>query len=413
MEGGAAPLAGSGPRADGLDPMAVARLRRYAVRLWVAVAVPVNLLIVLGRTAWGPEGPLLDRAYIDWDGRWFLTIARDGYVYVPGQQSNVVFAPAYPLVSRALGRVVGSLPLAMVLVAAVLGLVSFVLFAAWLARREAEPRVRLTLVLLALYPFTMYLTGIPYSEPLYLATALGAFLALESDRPLLAGLLGAVTSATRVTGVALVAGLVVLVVTRSGAVRRATDDDLGPGPTAGWRLGPVVLAPGRLRPRDGWVLVSVGGLALWMAYFRHRFGDPVLFSSGNFGAPGKWLAEPSLRTLFKVQYVENFGEVGSSFLVTTTLQGVLAVASVALLPAVVRRYGAAYGVYCGVIIALSWITSAAFQSFGRYLLVAFPLFGVTAAWAERSPRRVEWLTRSFALGLFVAVVMWGQGFWVT
>ncbi len=414
MDGVAAPPHGLTAPPAAEDPAALPRLRRRAAVLWLAVAVPVNALIFLGRQLWGSDQrPLIDDAFMHWDGRWFMTIARDGYSYTPGQQSNVAFAPAFPIVSKGVSWVVGSLPLAMVLTAATFGLVGFLLVATWFGRRESVATSRSVLLLFALYPFTVYLTGIPYSEPLYLATAVWAFLALESDRPLLAGLLGLVTTATRVTGVALAAGLVVMAVARCGAVRAATAEDRTAGPADGWRWGRVVVAPGRLRLRDAWVLLSWVGIGLWMAHFQDKFGDPVLFSNGNFGAPGRWLTEPSIRTLFKVQYFENLTTEIPAYVITTTVHGILAVLAIALMPAVVRRYGVAYGVFCGVIIVMSWMTSGAFQSFGRYLLVAFPLFGPVALWADRTPLRMVWLPRFFAVGLFGATLMWANGHWLS
>ena len=47
-----------------------------------------------------------------------------------------------------------------------------------------------------------------------------------------------------------------------------------PGPRAG--AGP---APDRLRLRDGWVLLSLGGLAAWSGWLWARYGDPLLFST--------------------------------------------------------------------------------------------------------------------------------------
>ena len=395
-------------------PLRFGPVQKQAALLWLAVALPVNTLIFVGRRLWGPGGrPLIDDAFMHWDARWFMTIARDGYSYQPGQQSDVVFAPAFPLIGRAASVVVGSIPLALFLVAAAFGLASFVLVATWFERRESEAITRSAMVLFALYPFTIYLTGIPYSEPLYLFTALAAFMALESDRPALAGLAGLVTTATRVTGVAVAVGLMVMVLTRRGALRAVTEADRQDGPTDGWVLGPMVISPRKLRGRDAWVLLSWVGLVAWMAYFQHRFDNPVLFSSGNFGAPGRWLSEPSIRSLLKVQYFQNLTEEIPAYILTTTIHGILAIGAILLMPAVVRRYGAAYGVFGGTIIAMSWITSGAFQGFGRYLLVVFPLFGPLAVWAARTALRTVWLPRFFGLGLLATTLMWANGHWVS
>jgi hypothetical protein len=42
-----------------------------------------------------------------WDAGWYLEIARDGYAYVPGEQSSIAFAPALPMLMRASAGLIG------------------------------------------------------------------------------------------------------------------------------------------------------------------------------------------------------------------------------------------------------------------------------------------------------------------
>ena len=48
--------------------------------------------------------------WAQWDSGWYYRIARDGYSYVEGQQSTVVFFPAYPLLMRVTGGAGGRAP---------------------------------------------------------------------------------------------------------------------------------------------------------------------------------------------------------------------------------------------------------------------------------------------------------------
>src|SRR5690349_16207708 len=46
-------------------------------------------------------------AFTNWDGQWYLRIARDGYSYDPNQMSSVAFFPAFPLMGRFLAQATG------------------------------------------------------------------------------------------------------------------------------------------------------------------------------------------------------------------------------------------------------------------------------------------------------------------
>ncbi|MGH9149672.1 MAG: mannosyltransferase family protein, partial [Acidimicrobiales bacterium] len=171
----------------------------YAV-VALALLVVTKLSVDLLPFAPIPPHPFPDKPWFEgwarWDTGWYWAIARDGYYYAgPNQQSPVAFFPAYPLAMRAVGWVVGDLLVAGVLVSFAAGLGSVVLFHRWCRSAAGRPVARLALVLLVTYPFSFYLFGVVYSDALFLAAALGAFALVEHDRPLLAGLAGAVATA--------------------------------------------------------------------------------------------------------------------------------------------------------------------------------------------------------------------------
>jgi hypothetical protein len=123
-----------------------------------------------------------------WDGGWYESIARQGYVspYPPlfqnSESSNVAFFPAYPLLSRAFSELFGiSLFSAMPLVS----IVCSVFLSAALLRhfaRESNGSRFFRYSLLLAYPASFYLF-VSYSEALYLAAMIGgAALALDSRR---------------------------------------------------------------------------------------------------------------------------------------------------------------------------------------------------------------------------------------
>src|SRR5262249_41966540 len=148
-------------------------------------------------------------AFTWWDGWWYGGIARHGYLwFTPHRQSAAAFFPVYPLLMRWLGAWTGlGIYVAGFGVTVAGGLGSAVLFHRWCQRRLPASVARVAVVTRLVSPFAFYLMGTVYADALFLALALGAFCALESDRPWLAGVLAAVATATRPVGPALIIGL--------------------------------------------------------------------------------------------------------------------------------------------------------------------------------------------------------------
>ena len=398
---------------------------RFALGAW-GVAVVVAWVVVTLSSRLLPHDPLsLDAVlafpgdavigpWTSFDGGWYLSIAERGYSFVSlDAQANVAFFPAYPLAMRWVGWLLGGNPLvAGVLLTLAAGVGSVVLFTRWCAQRLSSPAVRWSVVALLAYPYAWYLFGATYADALFLLAALGAFILVERGHPVLGGLVGAVATASRPVGVAVVVGLVVLVWARRGGLE-----------------GGLRASVARLRPADAGVLLSAAGLVGWMAYQWSAFGDPLLFSRiqaawGQEGGPRTWLkldlldrvrALPCHTSSWLSGEVTTCGtNAGSDLLYTLgiLLQGGLLLAGLVALPWVVRRFGVAYGVYTALVLAPALLGSQDFHGAGRYLLAAFPLFAlVGGVYAERpAVRRVV-----VPLSVLLAVVLtsfYARGYYV-
>jgi hypothetical protein len=144
--------------------------------------------------------PALD-PFFRWDAEYYAALARYGYgATAPGlpPPSLRVAFPLYPLLARAAG---GS-DLALLLLPNLCFLVALALLFVVARRHLDADRARLAVWLLALGPSAMFFSY-PYSESLFLLLTLGAFLLMESDHWLMAGVAGAAAGATRVPGVLL------------------------------------------------------------------------------------------------------------------------------------------------------------------------------------------------------------------
>ena len=96
------------------------------------------------------------------------------------------------------------------------GLTIAVLFYRWCVPRLGEVGARYALAMLLLWPYAWYLFGAVYADALFIALVIGAFSLLERDHLVLATALGAIATATRPVGLAVVVGLFARELERQG-----------------------------------------------------------------------------------------------------------------------------------------------------------------------------------------------------
>ena len=150
-----------------------------------------------------PTGAQLLHVWTNWDGAIYATIAAGGYTHL----IQAAFFPLYPLLEHILAPVFGGNPaLAGLVISNAACLVAF----AWLrvlAEREYGRAVaRRALLYLAIFPYSLFLAA-AYTEALFLALSLTAFLALRSHHWKLAGLFAALATLTRPVGILLLVPL--------------------------------------------------------------------------------------------------------------------------------------------------------------------------------------------------------------
>lgn len=313
-----------------------------------------------------------------WDGWWYVGIARRGYrFFAIDRQSPVAFFPAYPLVMRGLGSLVWGPLVAGIAVTLASGAAVAVLFHRWAVDKLGTDRARLALLLLLLYPFAFYLMGAVYADALFLAAALGAFVALERDRPVVAGLAAALATAARPVGVALILGLWILALERKGLLGRMAPRRGSAGLRGRLR--------GRFRPGDAGLLLAPFGMASFCAFLWARFGNPVAFLE-TAGAPG-WDQPPGFHTWFKVHWVKAMwnGPWDNGHFGHLLVNALATVVVAAFIPRVFRRLGVGYGVFVVFAVIVTAVSTKDFVGMGRYTLAAFPCFAMAADVLHRRP----------------------------
>jgi hypothetical protein len=323
-----------------------------------------------------------------WDSGWFLRIAENGYAALPNDAA--AFFPLYPALVGAAGRALGGhYVLAGTLVSLAAAIASFVLLF-----RLAEPRMgadgaRRAVLYLAIFPTTLFLQAV-YSESLFLALALGAFLAAERGRWPLAGIATGLALLTRSAGIALLPALALLA-WRSPDRRRA--------------FGSLVIAP---------ALFSIYPLMLWNA-----LGDPFAFAH----AQGTWNRD--LSPLGPIGGIWAGIRDGVTGRVPTGAESLHAVAVnvealaflvlfVALAVVAWRTFGAPYGLFAAVGLALPLSVPSErwpLLSLPRFGLVLFPLV-LALAVVGRRPRVHTAIVAVSSMLLGVFVVQWALWQWV-
>jgi hypothetical protein len=318
-----------------------------------------------------------------WDSDWYLRVAEDGYSGSPS--STPAFFPLYPGLVGLLGRLLaGHFVLAGVLLSLAACAVSFVLLDRLALRRLGEDGARRTVLYLAIFPTALFLQAV-YSESLYLALVLGAFLLAERGRFLGAGAVAGLALLTRPVGLALLPALALLA-WRSSDRRRAL-----------LRLA-VAVPVAALYPLL---------LAIWI-------GEPLAFLRAQDGI---WQRELSwagpIGGLWDGLAVL-FAERPARDLALNLHQLGFTVGLLALGVAAWRRFGAPYGLFALVSLAipLSFPSDRwPLLSMSRFGLVLFPVLLVLAALGSR-PRAHAAITAVSATLLGVAVVQWALWQWV-
>jgi hypothetical protein len=191
---------------------------RYSLVVYAITRVP--FLVATALFLRDHPGSSIETIALRWDGYWYTHIAADGYsaslrppVAVVGPAhhtlSDWAFFPGYPLLVRAVGWLTRTpLVTTSILVAAVVGVL-----AVWAvyALGEAHGGVRVArgaALLFAAWPGSAAF-DLPYTESLFLASTGWALVCLHRRWWVLAGLLGAVATATRPNGLAVAAAAAV------------------------------------------------------------------------------------------------------------------------------------------------------------------------------------------------------------
>jgi hypothetical protein len=339
-----------------------------------------------------------------WDSVWFLRIAEHGYTHVAA-----AFYPLYPLTLAGLGPVFGGhYVIAGIAVSLAAALVSFLLL-----QRLAEDRLgvdgsRRAVLYLAVFPMSLFLQAV-YSESLFIALALGAFLLGERRRWLGAGALTGLAALTRITGFALLPALAWMAWRQPpGRERRRALASLAVAPAI-FSAYPLYLG---LAHGDAFAFTSSQG------YFNRH-----LSAAGPLGGiwDGLRAGWAGIRQLVSGSHTHTYWpavpvhDTDPMRVAAVNLEALaFLVVLVWLAVAAWRRFGAPYGLFALVSLAVPLSVPShrwPLLSIPRFGLVLFPCFLALAAIGGR-PRVHTGILVVSSIMLGVAVTQWALWQWV-
>jgi len=309
-----------------------------------------------------------------WDASHYEVIATHGYCAGAERGFHICFFPLFPLLAAPLVPLLGSPALALLLVANLFCVIAFACFYR-LAEFEFDGEVaKIGVVSLALFP-TAYFFHFGYTESLFLAATVAAFLAARRGAWAWAGFFAFAAALTRMTGLALVPALLVeYLQQRDFRVRQ-------------------------VRPSLIFVFAPLLGIGLYLVLNAWVFGDPLRFLSMQaevfskrldwpwVGFLGDWeglsTADPTTRIMICCSHLAAF-VLATGFLVWS-----------------VWRLRPCYSVYLGALWVLTFCYSF-WMSLPRFLLGMFPAFFLAAFVLRRRP------LVQFAAG-FAGVLFYGLG----
>jgi Gpi18-like mannosyltransferase len=330
-------------------------------------------------------------AWGNFDGEHYLSIAYQGY-----QSLTYFFFPTYPLLIAFVAKFLGGSFKSLAVSGLLISNISFyiALIGLWkLIKLDYKTEIaRITLLLLLAFPTAFYFGSI-YTESLFLALVVWSFYFARKRKWVAAGILGALLTATRVVGLAIVPALLV-----EAYLQRRKDKKLN--------LVPVVIG----------LLFSVLGIVAYMFYLNVVTGDPLEFfhNVSIFGQQRSsnlvLLPQVFYRYFFKVLPNINYSYFPIVFVTYLEIVTALVFLGLAIVSFFKIRLSYAFYLAIGYIIPT---LSGSFSSFHRYVLILFPAFILTAIWLSKRKKWVGAIIFTILiLGLLVATSLFARGYWV-
>lgn len=323
--------------------------------------------------------------WANFDGRHFLSIATEGY-----QRTNFAYFPLYPLLISLLGKII---PVSDIVLGILVSLVSYFLAMMMIfkiIRLDYKKEIAyLSLGLLSFFPLSFFYHSV-YADSLFLMLTVSSFYFARKGNWWLSGLFCGLSTATRLSGIALIPALFV-----EWYLQNQDKKDLKS------RLIRECM--------PSLILGSLGFLG-YLAYLQIQFGDFSLFQK-SFSAWGQNGLVFPLQVVWR--YIKIFFSVNPSLLIfwIAILEFLTLILYSAISIYVFKKVRKSYGVFMMILLLLVTFTGT-FAGTPRYGLHLFPLFlGLALIISKR--RMFRYFTYALFLVLgFILTALFTRGYFV-
>lgn len=201
----------------------------------------------------GPSPTRLLEPLVRWDSLYYLYIAREGYPprEPPAPKYEIAFFPLYPLLVRAVDRGLRDVFWSAVIVSNLCAFLAGLVFLRYATAISSPSAGRRSALLLLASPGAHFFS-LPYTEGLFVLLMVCGLLALERERPLVAGMVATMATATRAAGVVLTLLLAVSAWNRRADLRACARRTIA-------------------------ALGSLSGIGAFSFYCWRRYGDALVF----------------------------------------------------------------------------------------------------------------------------------------
>lgn len=309
----------------------------------------------------------------NWDGGHYLGIAQKGY----SQKFQYAFFPLYPLMIKAVSSLIGNYQVAAILISVVatyFGLhLLYKLILDYFDKKIAEKAIWILLFFPASF---FFITA--YSEGLFFFLSVLTFYLLFKKKLFWAMLVASLASATRLTGLALIAGIWIESFTTNG-----------------------------FNKKNWYIIFAPLGFFIYCFFLFKQTGDPFYFLT----AEEHWqrsLAIPGVGFWETIKEIFSRGFINLNFNIILDL--LFAIFGVGYAIRSFRFLPTSLSVYSLLAVGIPLFTPT-LTSMPRFLLIVFPLFILIALMKNRYLQFAWQLFSTLLLAIFTALFI--TGYWVS
>ncbi len=273
---------------------------------------------------------------VHWDSFWYLKIVSSGYEYIPQEMSSIAFFPLYPMLIWliSLNQILSPIFIGWIISTCSLGIGLIYLYKL-VAKFHPTIKPLNTIINLLLFPTAFFLNSV-YTESVFLAISIAVFYYLFKRNFLLAALLIALASITRINGLFLLTPFIVEYLHAYGWKKFVNINLLT-------------------------IPLSLTGIGGFMVYQYLQFGEPLAFIKAQMEWGRKFTLNSEHLQLITPAANANFASDLGFFALAL-------ICGIALL-----RIRLSYGAYVLTTILIA-VSTGTLMSITRFSLILFPIF---------------------------------------